>query len=148
MKISTPKRAAALLVGAFFSLTFIHCVNQDASSQPLEIIGNYVDNFAGTYAITADSWLNFGCKKSIIASSNETRTLVYQEAYNAACYNQGKFGKIYWIAPQAIGNFYHCESVYNKNTFDEANNDASPPSTANPGSTGCGGFSWSYMTKQ
>ncbi|HNL10659.1 MAG TPA: hypothetical protein PKM44_09120, partial [Turneriella sp.] len=66
---------------------------------------------------------------------------------NAACYNQGKFGKVYWTTVQSNGNFYSCENVYGKNSAAEAQNDTTPPSSTDPANGGCGGFSWSLMSR-
>lgn len=112
----------------------------------LQIIGSYTDNYAGTHAITQTSWTNYGCPKTIVGYDNNARTFIYQEAMNAACYNQGKFGKVYWTVVQGNGNFNYCENVYAKDSAADASKDSNPPATGNL-ATGCGGFSWSGMTK-
>lgn len=113
----------------------------------IDIIGNYTDNYAGSHAITRTAWTSFGCAKTIVSFDNTSRTFIYQEANNAACYNQGKFGKVYWTTIQSNGNFYSCENVYGKNSAAEAQNDSAPPSATDPANAGCGGFSWSLMSR-
>lgn len=113
----------------------------------IDVIGNYTDNYAGSHAITKTAWTSFGCGKNIISFDNSARSFIYQEDADPDCYNQGKYGKVYWTEIQANGNFYSCENVYGKNSAAEAQNDSAPPSAADPANGGCGGFSWSLMSR-
>jgi hypothetical protein len=109
------------------------------------ILGTYIDDWGGTYAITGQSWTITGAPRSVfelLVLSNTNRYLV---AKNAASneYSPGKFSRFDWARDQA-GLLYYCQTKYDAATVAEAL--AAPAADSSDLSKGCGAFSWSKLT--
>ncbi len=145
MQISTPEApsvcsAALEIAGHFNGFTGDSATinNEVTVSASLRGIGNF--------ATIAGAGHPFGPYDSfyrIVSFDNSANVLYYQNSPNAS-FNAGKYGRIHWTEPSS-GRYYFCEAVFGKDSLAEAKTDGTAVNSASPGTTGCGGFSWSRM---
>ena len=108
---------------------------------PLEIIGNYTDNFGGTQQVTQTRWVSGTLGFQIRAYSNAGNFLAAQNDLTNA-FSPGKFSRFSWTTFQA--SLYFCQNPFSAETFEAAFSGA--PDSTDPNTGGCGGFSWTQLT--
>ena len=121
------------------------CADEGAGppADALEIEGDWVDDFMGTHAITAESWTQtseFGTLVYAIASwDNTADTLVGQDEADST------WSKFQWAAAED-GSFYYCQTAFGAACRADA--EAAPDADAtDPAVGGCGGmFPWTHLT--
>ncbi len=121
------------------------CADEGAGppADALEIEGDWVDDFMGTHAITAESWTQtseFGTLVYAVASwDNAADTLVAQDEADST------WSKFQWAAAKD-GTFYYCQTAFGEACRADA--EAAPAADAtDPAVGGCGGmFPWTHLT--
>jgi len=112
--------------------------------QDLEIVGNWTDNYGGSHVITNASWdyntTGYTQQSVIVEYHNASNTLYSQDQSN------NLYSRVVWTQI-ANNQFYSCTIVYYKATLEEAKNDPATADATDPATGGCGGFSWSLMTR-
>jgi hypothetical protein len=109
---------------------------------PLELIGEYDDNFGGSFEITADAW-----STSAIAAYDNAQNVVYTQFPANDMYNPNKFAKTVYTEPTGGGSFYFCMVVYSADTLAAAQASTATADDSNPETGGCGGqFPWTKAT--
>lgn len=112
------------------------------SAEPLEIIGNWIDDFDSLQVIDNTSW-----NSATILEYDNDANVVYAQNSPDDEYNPSKFTKTVYTEP-ANDSFYFCLIVYNAATLADAKADTTVADDTDPESSGCGGFAWSKATRQ
>lgn len=113
----------------------------NAPGAPLEIIGEWVDNYGGDQIIDATSWN----AATIVAYDNATNTVYAQNSPDDQ-YNPSKFTKTVYTDP-VNDSFYFCLIVYSAETLEAAQADATVADPSSPETGGCSTFPWSKASK-
>ena len=115
--------------------------SQDVTTAPVSIIGTWSSNFGGYEEITDKSWNDMVMTKF----DGMTRIAITQNPASDK-YNPSKFNKIVFTAPKD-GSFYYCYVDYGKDTAALAEASTLTADDSAPDTKGCGGFSWTKLTK-
>ena len=112
---------------------------------PLEIIGEYDDNFMGTQTITAEAW-----NGAAIVEYDNDADVVYTQNPDDDEFNPSKFSKTVYLEPAEDGSFYFCTVVFDAETLADAKASDKTADDSDPDNGGCGGpmFSWTKATKK
>jgi len=108
---------------------------------PLEIIGEWVDDYGYDQIIDADSWNS----ATIVAYDNATNT-VYAQNPASDPYNPSKFTKTVYT-DLVSDSFYFCLIVYDAATLADAQNSTKTADASDPEHGGCSTFPWSKASK-
>lgn len=114
----------------------------EPSAAPLEIIGEYDDNFMGEQIITADDW-----NGAAIVAYDNAANVVYTQFPEDDMFNPNKFGKTVYTEPKD-GSFYFCMVEFSADTLADAEASTATADDSDPAQGGCGGpeFSWTLAT--
>jgi hypothetical protein len=114
-----------------------------ADAGPLEIIGDYVDDFMQEQTITAKDWNG----AEIVEYDNDAN-VVYTHNPDDAKFSAGKYAKTVYTEPTKAGEFSFCQIVYDADTLDDAkaSTKMADDSDLTMAGKGCNGFSWSKAT--
>ncbi|SRR5690554_5391158 len=115
----------------------------DAADVPeeLEVLGSWSSQY-GDEEITATQW-----GYSPLVKFDNAERVAYTRSADDAEYNPGKYGKIVWT-PLVDDSFYYCTVEYALDTLEEAENSTTAFDATNPDESGCGGFSWTKLTRK
>jgi hypothetical protein len=118
---------------------------EDSETQtPLEIIGQYADNFGGEQIITKSNW-----NSSAIAGYDNDQNLVYTQFPEDDEFSPSKFAKTVYTEPKDDGSFYFCMVEFSLATLEEAEASKATADDSDPATTGCGEtFPWTLATKK
>lgn len=137
------KKQTLTILCAMVFLT--NCANEEAA---LEINGSYAST-GTSHTISNDSWVQdfgtFGTYTFNIVSYNNSTNIIIAQNGAANGNTANLFSKINYTDRSADGKFYFCSAVSNASSIELAIA-ATDADASNPGSSGCGGFSWSQMT--
>ena len=118
----------------------------DADTDPIEIIGDYDDNWGMSHSVTADSWVmdGYGSISTFwFTSWDNDADMVVAQNDKANEWSPGLFSRMDWT--EQGGALYFCQSVFDAASAEDAwTQPAADPS--DPSSTGCGGYAWSQLT--
>lgn len=112
---------------------------------PLEIVGDWVDDYGGQHQITNTAWIydtgEFGVvTTNLMRHDNEAQWVAGEDAGMP-----GTFVRFDW-AYDDEGTLYYCNTVYDATSLDAAI-EAPLADATDPASTGCGGmFPWTMLT--
>jgi hypothetical protein len=110
---------------------------------PLEIIGEYDDNFGGEQIITADEW-----NGAAIQDYDNDENVVYTQNSDEDDFNPSKFSKFVYTDVED-DSFYFCQVLFDAETLADAQESDATADDSDPGKTGCGGdFSWTQATRK
>ena len=141
--------------------------------EALGINGSWSDNFGGSHEIaggksfaggTSGNWKQTFSSGSVTNSSvvefdNSSKTVYLKTPDEpnafADCNGNGTKGetgvecyhKNVWTVT-ADGSTYYCQIVYNKASLADAKADTAQADASDPANSGCGGFSWTKLTKK
>lgn len=119
----------------------------EITGEPLEIIGDWVDDFGGTHAVTAQTWTMGQTMSGVFHISqydnDENWLVAHNDADNA--FSPDLWSRFDWT--ESGGELYNCQTVYDAATEEDARN-APPADPADPATGGCQGFAWSKLTAQ
>jgi hypothetical protein len=114
----------------------------DGALDVLAIAGSWRSNFGFDETITDHAWND----SLVVEFDNATRTAYTQNAATDA-FNPRKFNKVLWTTP--VGNsFYYCMVDYGQASLAAAKASLKVADAANPDVGGCGGFSWTKLTRR
>ena len=141
---------AALAFAAIFLLA--GCAEDDEATfpaqGPLEIIGNYSDNFGGTQQVTQTEWNDGFGIFHIISYFNASDFLVAQNDANNS-FKPNKYSRFTWTT--FLTSLYFCQSPFDAETFAAAFT-ATARDATDPENAGCGlpdnNFPWTRLTPQ
>lgn len=119
-------------------------VNSDQVN--IEITGSWTSNFNESITIANKTWVNGTSVWTLHEFDNQSNVLYFQNPADAQ-YFPSKYGRTVWTELQN-NEFYYCTIVFGKDTLDEAKNDATQADSTDPANGGCGGFSWSKLTRK
>jgi hypothetical protein len=109
----------------------------------LSIDGDWNDNWGGTHSIDAFAWISGTSRFDITDVDDAAGWLVAQNAATND-WSPGLWSRFDWTWG-TDGTFWYCQTAYAADT--EADALATPAADpADPGTTGCGGFSWTAMS--
>jgi len=93
--------------------------------------------------ITDASWSYM----EIVSFNNEANVAITQNPSDDM-FSPDTFNRLVWTEPKADGSFYYCTEILGKATAAEAESAASVADDSDLDKKGCGGFSWTKMTKK
>lgn len=108
---------------------------------PLDIIGEYEDNWGGFQVITEDSWTAGDLSFEISQYNNELHTVIAQNSANNQ-YNPELWSKFQWTN-DFHGNLFYCQVAFEAATEDDAI--AIEPADPQNLESGCGNFGWTML---
>ncbi|MEZ4459046.1 MAG: hypothetical protein R3E66_04830 [bacterium] len=119
--------------------------NNANNADQIEVIGTWTTNFDTTEVITATTW------EGIAPTSIE----LYDNTDNFAVllngpddeFNPDKYSLVEWTEIDG-DSFYYCTVDFGLDTLDDALNSAEIADPTDLDGEGCGGFSWTKMTRQ
>lgn len=107
-----------------------------------EISGTWTSNFDEEYTFSEET-IESPYSTFIVVAIGDDYIICQNDAddaYNPSLYSKFVFTNI------TAGNFNYCQSFFNAASQEDIEN-AEEPSDSSDLDSGCGGFSWSYMTK-
>jgi hypothetical protein len=112
----------------------------ESTDDPLEIEGEWTDDFMGTHSITATSWTQtLGMDTFVYAIAdwdNTADTLVAQDE------GDDTWSKFQWT--EASDGVFYCQTAFGEASREEA--DAAPAADAtDPANGGCSTFPWTLL---
>ena len=130
--------------------------SDETEADSFAIVGNYLDDFMGEHAITAETWTQSGpmIQTSVFhihSYDNETRHAI---AHNdpANMFAGDKYSRFDWV--NVDGTLYFCQSAFDAERVVGAGA-VTAADDADPATKGCGvsadnaaGFPWSKLTPQ
>lgn len=136
-------RFRQFLVGllAIVALASFGCGDEDTSVTGIEVAGTWNSNFGGSETITDDAWNG----AAIIEFDNTTNFVVTQTPADSE-FNPSKFNKLVWTEP-ANNAFYYCFVDFGRDTAEQARTSTQTADATEPASSGCGGFSWTELSR-
>ena len=112
-----------------------------AKVAPLEIAGTWTSNFGGTETLSSRRWASASMQKFDNAAN-----VAYSQNPSDAQYSPSKFNKLVWTEPTA-GSFYYCTIEFGLDSLAAAIASTKTADATSPATTGCGGFSWTKLTR-
>jgi hypothetical protein len=117
--------------------------SSSGDTEPLEIAGEYDDEFGGHHQITDTTWIyemdDFGATTNLMQHDNEAGWVAGEDADNA-----GTFKRFDWTY-DADDVLWYCNTVFDATSLEAAI--AEPLADADdPATGGCGGFPWTMLT--
>jgi hypothetical protein len=113
-------------------------------TSPLEIIGEYDDNYGGHHEISMPTWIydtgDFGVITTNLMTHDNEEQWVAGEDADAS----GTFVRFDWTY-DGEGTLWYCNAVFDATSLQEAT-DAPLSDASDPATTGCGGFPWTMLT--
>lgn len=109
----------------------------------LSIVGSYADNFMGQHVVTNSEWTSGTSVFHISRASNHDKWLVAQND-EANMFSPCLWSRFDWVVLE--DELYYCQTVYNGASEQFAL--GAPAADAADLSAGCGGFSWTELTRQ
>lgn len=110
---------------------------------PIELVGEYTTSFASDESITEEAWAG----ASIEDYDNGANWAVTKNPADAM-FGPNTYVKVVWTEPTSDGNFYYCSVDYNLPTLEAAQTSTQTADASDPDNSGCGGFSWTGMSKK
>jgi len=127
------------------SLACVACGDEDEEAAGIEIEGTWSSNFGGTETIDDDSWASesssFTSVSEIVEFSNEDNMAITRSP------DDGTYGRNVWTDVDG-GRFYYCTIAFMQDSADAAWAAGGTPDATDPATSGCGGFSWTELTRQ
>jgi hypothetical protein len=111
------------------------------SVTPLELIGEYTDDYASPLSITATGW-----NEDTIAAYDNAENFVITLSPASAMYSPNTYTRIVYTEPVA-GSFYFCYVDFGLTTLEAALGSLEVADASDPENAGCGMFPWSKATK-
>lgn len=108
---------------------------------PIEVEGEWTDNYGGSNTITVMAW---GAQR-IHKYDNDANWAVTQNAADAE-YSPSKFNYVVWTET-VDGSFWTCTVAFDIETLEEATAVENTSDDSDPGTAGCGDFPWTQMTR-
>lgn len=120
---------------------------QDAENQGgqddelIEVAGTWETQFGGTEVIDEENWDYM----SLVVFDNDERWAVTQNPEDSD-FNPSLYNRIVWT-PLVEDSFYYCYVDFALDDIDEALNSEAEADADDLEGEGCGGFSWTKMTR-
>lgn len=111
-------------------------------TEPLEIAGEWDDNFGGMATITNTSWP----PSTIVKYDNDQNFAITQSPADDE-FTPNQFAKVVWTEP-AGGSFFGCFVEFGQETAEAAEATEKTADDSDPENGGCGGFSWTKYTRR
>jgi hypothetical protein len=113
----------------------------DTTPNGIAVAGTWLSNFGGYEEITNTNW-----DEALLVEYDNISRIAYTQNTADDVYNPSKFNKIVWTA-LAGGSFYYCTVDYGLDSLAAAKSSAKTAEASAPDTSGCGGFSWTKLTK-
>jgi hypothetical protein len=113
----------------------------DAMADTIAVAGTWLSNFGGTETITDQRWSD-----AIVVEFDNANHVAFTQNPLTATYGPGKFNKLVWT-PIAGASFYYCFVDFSLESLAAAKATTKVADASNPDKSGCGGFSWTKLTK-
>lgn len=130
---SPPTRLLAVLAAALFLSA---CGPAD-----VEVAGEWTSEFYPSLTITNEKW----GENAIVSFDNAKRFAITQNPADAE-WNAGKFNREVWV-PATTGAFHWCTEAFAQDSA-KAAEEATAKADAADLEAGCGGFSWTRLTRK
>lgn len=112
-------------------------------TETLEVIGEWSTNFGSDENITAETW---GSYQEVVDFDNVANIAITQN-FEDADFDPGLFNRIVWTDIQN-DEFHYCTVAFGLASEEEAQNSDAMADATDLDGEGCGGFSWTKMTRK
>jgi len=114
----------------------------DVADGPLEVRGQWSDNWGTDWEITEDRWGAW----TVMSFDNASNVGVVQYPADDE-YSPNTFSKLAWTdISQTEGTWAYCTVNFGKETAEAAAEDGTAPDANDLEGVGCGGFPWTLMS--
>ncbi|TXD38434.1 hypothetical protein FRC98_06005 [Lujinxingia vulgaris] len=113
----------------------------EPEEQGIEVAGEWETNFGGQETITEEVW----GPMLLTEYDNAAREAITQNTPDAE-YGPNTYNVIVWTEP-VDDSFYYCMVAFDQETVEEARAIEAEADASDPENGGCGGFSWTKMTR-
>ncbi len=117
--------------------------SQTSSLEFIQILGTYEDSYNSGHKISAESWVvSFGESTStyeILSFDNANRVIIALNGEDS--FNPGEYSRFEWVYVDS--KLFYCQSVYDGQTIEEAEEDQSS-SSSDPIGGGCGSYDFPW----
>ena len=113
---------------------------------PIEINGTFTSNFGGTETITEETWDN-GFSTTTVEDWDNSANWVVLKNPSDAMFNPDQYSRVVWTE-EIDGAFHYCTVAFGLDTLEAAQTSTQTADASNPDMSGCGGFSWTKLTRQ
>ena len=136
-----------MLIVSATSLAVTGCGDDDdPPTADFELIGTWSTNFGGIETITSTSW-DFGFVVSALIEVDQDNNVVISQNPSDAAFNADKFSRIEYTEP-ANDSFFYCTVAFGLDSAEEARTSTQTADATDPSTGGCGGFTWTELTRQ
>ncbi|RVU44010.1 hypothetical protein EA187_10655 [Lujinxingia sediminis] len=118
-----------------------NCEVPDDQQEGIEVAGEWATNFGGQETITEEVW----GPMLLTEYDNTERVAITQNAPDAE-YGPNTYNVIVWTE-LVDDSFYYCMAAFDQQTVEEARAIEADADASDPENGGCGGFSWTKMTR-
>jgi hypothetical protein len=116
----------------------------------IEIAGIWDGNFGSSEIIDDESWsVDFGSDPSVslVERYSNQENVAITENPDDADFDPSKFNRIVWTEIDG-GSFYYCTTDFGLDSADAAAELDTEADASDPDNSGCGGFSWTKLTRR
>lgn len=113
------------------------------ASDTLEVVGEWDTNFGTSETITETTWGDF---QNVVYFDNDANVAVTQNAEDAD-FDPGLYNRIEWTEIEA-DVFYYCTATFGEESEQAALESSATVDSSDLEGAGCGGFSWTMMTRK
>ncbi len=142
----------AFFLSCALSLSLVACGEDDKPAEDcgtmcaedsLEVVGEWDTNFGTSETITETTWGDF---QNVVFFDNDANVAVTQNAEDAD-FDPGLFNRIEWTEIEA-DVFYYCTATFGEESEQAALEASATVDSSDLEGAGCGGFSWTMMTRK
>ena len=137
------KKFSLMFLSSLLVLTVWACGDDhDHDNDPtIAVAGTWTSNFGGMETITSTSWNG----TPIIEFDNDANVAYTQNAADAS-WGANQFNKLVWSG-LTDNSVYYCTVDFGLDTLAAAKTSTKTADSSDPDNSGCGGFSWTKLTK-
>ncbi len=119
--------------------------DDDGMTNEFELVGTWSSNFGGTETITSTSW-DFGFTVATLVEFDETANVAITQNPPDASFNADLYSRIEYTEPDN-DTFFYCTVAFGLPTLDAARTSTQTADATDPSSGGCGGFTWTQLSR-
>ena len=140
------KKYLLILISSLLCLGLVACGGEDDHDHDhdhdtIAVAGTWTSSFGGTEVITSTSWNG----TPIVEFHNDENVAYIQNPADAQ-WGANQFSKLVWDG-LTDDSVYYCTVDFGLATLADAKTSTQTADSSDPDNTGCGGFSWTKLSK-